>query len=542
MPDFGAPIAQNVDVSPTKGLQTLSDLMGLQKKQIDIQQAQQTLQTGQALQQRAQAEAQGAQQAMTTRQAAQRWGQTGKDDQGNDLYVPGTQEIDPGKFATSIMRLDPTNGPDIAQAAIKTNNDRILLHSSMLGLTMKQREAVMGPMQAAALNPDKDHLDAANASLDSLVQQNPDMAPVADSAKRLLNMAAKNPDPKQRAAMANTFSATYQPGQAVQTQPAAVTQVTGGAVQAGATTPPAAGGGFTAATSTPMTIGPGEVERLEQDPVSGQAVIVRRATNGTIVSARPAAGLGGGGGGPPTQAGAPTTPPGFTAIPPGETKETLAQLQAQRAASNTAALQTGSVASNNKQILGLLNAGTTTGSNAPFIQKWMSSVGLQWTSDEGKNLDQIAHYLSLQQQANEKAMGVRTDAGAEISGLASGTIRMSTDALKSATKANDALNTGTSVFNTGLEKAIAQRGIGAARTFQNQWASNFDPSIYRYANAIASQDQAEQTRIEKLYGKPAAGKIASPDSSWGHFLTKMRNLDSLEKNGGLPAPTAGATQ
>jgi hypothetical protein len=46
MPDFGSPVAQDVNINPSKGIQTLSDLMGLQKTQIGIQQAQQALQTG----------------------------------------------------------------------------------------------------------------------------------------------------------------------------------------------------------------------------------------------------------------------------------------------------------------------------------------------------------------------------------------------------------------------------------------------------------------------------------------------------------------
>lgn len=529
MPDFGAPIAQEVNVSASKGVQTLSDLMGLQQKQIAIQ-------TGQAIQQRAQAEAQGAQQQMATRQRITQATQSGVDDQGNSLRLPNG-DLDPAKLVSFVTRIDPAYGPQIASNVIQAHSDRIAVQSAALGLDSKQRQTLQGPLQALALDPSDENLKTASDTINGWVAQHPEMKPVADSASRLLSHVQNAQDPKQRAKLANSLSAMFQPGQAVETQPAGATQVTGQEIQAGTVAPPVAGGGFTRSTGTPATIGPGEVERIEQDPVSGQAIIVRRGPSGTIVSARPAAGLGGGGGGPP-QTGAPPQAGGFTPIPPGETVDTLKQLQAQRAASNAAARSTGAVASNNKQILGLLDSGTTTGSNAQFLREMLSSVGLQWTNNEGKNLDQIAHYLSLQQQANETAMGVRTDAGREVSGLASGSITMSTDALKSAVKANDALNTGTSVFNTGLEKAIASRGVPAARQFQNEWAQNFDPTVYRYSNAIRDGDQAEQARIEKQYGKPAAGKTAAPDSAWGRFVGKMKALDSLENTGALPPPKA----
>jgi hypothetical protein len=273
----------------------------------------------------------------------------------------------------------------------------------------------------------------------------------------------------------------------------------------------------------PMTLGPGEVERIEQDPVSQQAVIVRRGANGSIISARPASGLAGGSGGAPAASGQPSTG-GFTAVPPGETVQTMGQLQQMRTASNLAARQAGEVASNNKQILDLMKGGSTaTGSNAPFVKKWMGSIGLQWTNDEATNLDRISHFLALQQQANEKAMGVSTDAGREVSGLASGGIQMTGPALQSAVKANDALTTGVKVFNTGLEKSISSGGIGAARTFQNQWAQNFDPVVYRYANAIRDGDTTEKVRIEKQYGK------GTP--SWNAFVGRMQALHSLETNG-----------
>jgi hypothetical protein len=284
--------------------------------------------------------------------------------------------------------------------------------------------------------------------------------------------------------------------------------------------------------SVPMTLGPGDIEHLEIDPVSKQNVIVRRSPEGKIISARPASGLPTGTGGPaptgtPGARGA-APPPAFTPVPQGETVETLGQLQSMRAASNAAAMKTGESTSNNKQILSLLASGTTTGTNAPAIQKWMGSVGLQWTGDEATNLGRISHFLALQQQTNEKTMGVNTDAGREVSGLVSGGIKLTTEALKSATKANDALTTGTKVFNIGLENAIAKGGIGAARPFQNAWAQNFDPTVYRYANAKRDGDNAEMLRIRMQLKAPPKDQKVDPQSAWGQFIAKAQALHALE--------------
>ncbi len=106
MPDFGTPVAQGVDVSPNKGIQTLSDLMGLQQKQIGIQQQQQTLQTGTYIQRQQQAAAQQQQAAMQTRQAATKMAQSGQDPDGNSIRGDDG-DIDPVKFSSSLNRIDP---------------------------------------------------------------------------------------------------------------------------------------------------------------------------------------------------------------------------------------------------------------------------------------------------------------------------------------------------------------------------------------------------------------------------------------------------
>src|SRR5450755_4346302 len=98
MADFGAPVAQNVYVSPQKGLQTLSSL-------ISLKQQQQQLQTGQYVQASAQAEAQKNQQLMGERQRIQQMMQSGQDDQGNSIYGADGKTPDSAKVIPALGRI-----------------------------------------------------------------------------------------------------------------------------------------------------------------------------------------------------------------------------------------------------------------------------------------------------------------------------------------------------------------------------------------------------------------------------------------------------
>jgi hypothetical protein len=243
MPDFGAPIAQNVDVSPNKGLQTLSDLMGLQQKQIDISQARQNLATGAFIQQQQQASAQQQQAAMNTRMAATKMAQTGMDPDGNPIRGDDG-EIDPVKFSASLNRIDPVNAAPIVQNILKTTNDKLNVQSGALKLDAQQRSMLQGPMQALNLDPSDDNITNVRSVLGGLLQQHPEMSKTVAAANGLLDHVANNPDPATRKKMANSFSALFQAGAPVETQPSAVQMDTGQIIQPGVREAPGAGGGF----------------------------------------------------------------------------------------------------------------------------------------------------------------------------------------------------------------------------------------------------------------------------------------------------------
>ncbi len=259
-PDFGSPIAQGVDVSPNKGLQTLSDLMNLQKTQ-----KQQNLQTGTFIQQQQQAEAQRQQAAMQTRQAATKMAQSGQDLDGNPIRGDDG-EIDPVKFSTALNKIDPVNAAPITQNIIKTLNDKLTLQSGALKLDAQQRQMLQGPLQALNVNASDDAITNVRNTIGQLTSAHPEMVKTANAANALLDHLGNIKDPDARKKAANDYSAILQAGAPVETQPQRATADIGPSTLVGTVEPAAAGGGFTPATTLTKGVAPGIVIDLQGQP------------------------------------------------------------------------------------------------------------------------------------------------------------------------------------------------------------------------------------------------------------------------------------
>ena len=560
MPDFGSPVAQNVNVDPNKGLTTLGDLLGLTQKQqaiqsgqLGIQQQQQQIQ-GTGMQLQAQTQANNERQALV---------QLMQDPNSGVFNEDGSPNL--AVATKKIMSVAPQTGADMVSklTTLSTNHSKAMDASSEM--TDKERARVSGmatALEAIGANPTQ-----VKAAYDYAASQysDPNLQRYLQATSNTIGMMPPDTSPevvrgtlqKVRAAMmpAEEQQTTYAP------KPGFLTP--GETPQTGAElNPNRLNFGTPNGVNVAPQVGVSAQQSTQASNVPGAApVIVTKAPSGQIVSATSAAGL------PQSPQGSdlnriqaqrqyllqqlqdpannnPTTQASikalmqkldqqasgggaFEQLPPGENAQTRDALTAARGAANAQAAQAGNLASNNKQILQILDSGTTTGSNAGAVQKVMGAIGLNWSNSEADNLNQLSHYLALQSQANVKAMGVHTDAGAETAGLASGTITMTPAALKSAVKANDALVTGSQAFNTGMENAIQKSGsIFAARQFQNAWSQAFDPMVFRYANAIRDGDAAEKAKIEQQYGKPGPGQKMTPQ--WSAFVGKMQALDRLE--------------
>lgn len=224
MPDFGSPIAQNVDVSPNKGLTTISDLMGLQQKQIGIQQAQQTLQTGQALQQTAQAEAQKNQQAMGERQLLQSSMKNGKDPDGNAL-TGANGEADPVAMTRFANKFMPLTGQDVVQHIVLTQDNRLKLADTNRQLGQNYKDDIAGIIRSSMgdQNTPPDAAGIIQSKIDAYVGQQGPNAPAALSqaasySKQLLQNLNGSPDPAKAKTALLHLAQQFEPTSAVEAQ------------------------------------------------------------------------------------------------------------------------------------------------------------------------------------------------------------------------------------------------------------------------------------------------------------------------------------
>lgn len=138
MADFGSPVAQNVNVNPNQGLQTISSLIGLRQQQ-------QNLQTGQYQQQSAQAMAvQDQQKAKETQGIAQLL----QNPIGNGILK---QDGTPAPDAMSkIMAVAPTTGAIRADEIFRGAQSKVAFDTSLNSLTEEQRGSLAADMSAAA--------------------------------------------------------------------------------------------------------------------------------------------------------------------------------------------------------------------------------------------------------------------------------------------------------------------------------------------------------------------------------------------------------
>jgi hypothetical protein len=188
--------------------------------------------------------------------------------------------------------------------------------------------------------------------------------------------------------------------------------------------------------------------------------------------------------------------------------------------------EAGDAAPNNRNInqqLMRLSDATRTGPATAAVQKIAAALNMP----SGSRYQEINAYLDRQAASQAMAMGVpHTNAGLAASQTATGTTEYTPQALQEKVKYADALNSGVMAYREGLDKAVGTSGtpnLQKYQAFRSAWAKNFDPDIYRVADAYRRGDQAELAAIDKRLGP--AGKKA--------LRQKTANIISLE-NGQIP--------
>lgn len=390
------------------------------------------------------------------------------------------------KLINEGMKVAPTTFPTMVPQIIQAHKSGLDAKAALNTLTGDQRNQVgQYVMSLSADTP-----DVARKKLDGLIETNPQLKPAVDFAwKYSLEPSAKDPAAWKNAVLKVGQSAMAPTAQATAMTPSGP-QVSNN-VQTGTINlnPMAGPTGIVPETVVNQQLPLGERQNVTINPVTQSPQTVTKDAFGNVrgVTATPTGG------------GVPQLAPGQPQDLPIITKE--------RADLNSAAAQVPTQRFNNRQIISLSDSDllNTSGTGAQRISAILGAVGVPAGSDYATNVQKLGHYLALQAQSNAKVMGATTDQSREVSEAASGSLKMTPDALKSVAKVNDAFATGLENYNKGMEAAIRNAGgnVLAARDFKNAWSASFDPNVYRYANALESGDKRE---IDAILGKPGSAE------------------------------------
>ena len=176
MPDFGAPVAANINVNPNQGVQTLSSLVNMERGLMGMRQQQQSLDIGAT-------QLQQQNQQMQERQILQNMMMDGKDPDGNPIKDE-SGEINVPAFAAAANKYLPLIGQGVSQSIIQTMDNRLKLNDSIRGLNQNFRNDVSGIVRSA-VNSNQSGQDI-NAALDAYAQKNPGAAEAIGRAQSLL--------------------------------------------------------------------------------------------------------------------------------------------------------------------------------------------------------------------------------------------------------------------------------------------------------------------------------------------------------------------
>jgi hypothetical protein len=496
MPDWPAPVAQNVNVNPSQGIQTLSGLMGLkqQQQQLQSQTAEATIAAQNAR------ENQGLAQLLQNPRSL-------VDDQGN----PNPDSLD------RILAVAPTTGAEKVRQLYAAANEKIVYNTSLNNLSEAQRTSV-GNVLAGVASTHGDREEYVDA-LTQAVQQNPGLARAAFSiASNLPTKPHLTGDPTQDAQLVATHQAQLdkfgaQSARSVAAPAAANVAPNVSMVQGkeGLTptniNPMAAGGVAQVGPTVQQGVAP------SGDTVTdayGRSFLLNRQNN-TIKL------IGTGRSGAPTGAPAPAAP---FAQPVAGQPQVLADVENTRAVGD----QSPSNRNINQHLLDL-SSQTQTGPGTQTVQKLAAAIGLP----SGSRYQEITAYLDRQAAMQARAMGVpNTNAGLAASQSASGTPEYTPTALQEKVKFADALNSGAMAYRQGLDKAIGTGptpDLSKYQAFRSAWAQNFDPDVYRVEDAQRRGDTGDLAELKKRVGANGMKALAQKSAN-------LRLLESGQIPGG----------
>lgn len=231
--------------------------------------------------------------------------------------------------------------------------------------------------------------------------------------------------------------------------------------------------------------------------------------------------------------GGAATPPNI--IPAGESPQSMNDLRIDRQKTLDANGKSGELHTYFRNTIqmasdpALANPNSYQGKGQAFAAKFGFPVG----TDYKTVLDTLSHNIALTTMANEKAMGVTTDAGRHTSELANGGMTMTPDSLANASKMGDATVTGLEAYTRGQEAAIAKSSgnVAAKRNFQYEWSKVYTPVVTQMYNAAKSGDTAEIESLARKSGYTGDMKNFATSSQGKDLTRRAQIMENLSKTG-----------
>ena len=510
MPDFGAPVAAGIQNDPSKGLRTLSDLMGLQQQKqglqlqsTELQRAQGTLQpaiaTATAQAQSAQAQAQAGQQAMAERQLLQSSMKKGTDPDGNPLIGPDgeTDPVAMTRFATKHL---PLTGQDVVQHIVKTQDDRLRLADSTRTLGQNYRDDMAGLLRSSigdANTPATPAPDIA-AKIDAYVQQQGPQAPTeltraATYAKSLLgNLSANVPQPHQKLALLHLAQQFEPTGAVAAAQSPSVSTVTG------------AGGGLQPVQLNPLSPVPmgavggetrlGVAPQITMNPATGQPAIIgggRGAPNPGEAGAAPSGypGLARGSKDARIQP-MPTFPTPQEVAQANAANEKWTQVRQADSSPSSGYMPTKQVYAN---LLNIVKDNPSIGPGSPGLNRMLTFL-TPFGLSPNASYQEVAGYLDRLAAQNAAQGGVTTNFAREQAANSTGTAEFNPKALTEKLRFGAAVNEASHAYRTAADAFVGNYGRAAPYNqakFDSAWSANADPVAFRLLSSHQLGDKKD---------------------------------------------------
>lgn len=432
-----------------------------------------------------------------------------------DNYLDKDGNVDFNKAAPGIMSVAPTTGGAHLQALMTAQKQHTEATSELSKLDDDNRTRIGNAL--ATIPPDAP-ADVVNGTIDTLAQKYNGRIDKSAALMKKGYAQAVQGGPQQVAQFLNTASRSVLPQDTQQTMatPSGVA-VSDNSTSRVVSTKPGTSvpvGQPIPGTTATMKLGPGNLESTESDS-QGNRFVVTRSPQGTVLGTRPLDSVG----------AAPSTAPapGPFRLPPGETGDTLKQVQGIRMNANQAARTVPEQQFNSNQIIKLADE-TNTGKGAQIAAGFKGGfAGIPWTSDAASNYNQLGHYMALQTSQLAQSAGIGgTDAGRSIASEQAGTREWTRDAIKSTARVNRALSTGSDLFNRGVESAVQGGNPFAARDFQNQWSKVASVDAIRFYDAARNKAEDPEGLRQVVH---ELGGVGSPKyKATLKKIDEMRNL------------------